>query len=100
MTDHKTVVKFIATNAAIDKSPSYIAALDTLRKGAPGLSEQMCAVLARHIAVKVETQARTKLEEIRNAVSGAEIALCRDEDLDAGAKLVIRARALLDEALK
>lgn len=47
--------------------PVFTAAFDTLRKGAPGLSERSCEALARSIAIKVahgpEGKARTAMLE-------------------------------------
>ncbi len=33
--------------------PVFVAAFDSIRKGAPGLSERTCEVIARSIAIKV-----------------------------------------------
>lgn len=38
--------------------PVFVAAFDTLKKGAPGLSESTCEALARSIAIKVAYAAK------------------------------------------
>lgn len=62
---------------AADPDPVYLAALDTLKKGAPGLSETSCAALSRSIAIKVKhaAAARTALPGLVERVEVLEGAL-------------------------
>lgn len=64
---------------AADPDPVYLAAFDTLKKGAPGLSERSCAALSRSIALKVKhgAAARTALPGLVEMVEAQQKAFAK-----------------------
>lgn len=57
--------------------PVFTAAFDTIRKGAPGLSESSCAALARSIAIKIaygpHGKAHKEMLEALKAIDALEV---------------------------